>query len=48
MKHALLAFVIAVAASAAGAQTQPQPHLATLPITAGMHVIKAEVAVTDE
>ena len=43
MKQALLA--LAFVAAAASAQTQPQPHLATVSLTAGMHVIKAEVAV---
>jgi uncharacterized membrane protein (UPF0127 family) len=39
---------VAFVAAGAGAQTEPQPHLPTVSITAGMHVIKAEVANTDE
>ena len=35
-------------AGAAGAQTGPQPRLKTVPLTAGMHVIQAELAVTPE
>jgi uncharacterized membrane protein (UPF0127 family) len=35
-------------ASSALAQTGPQPRLPTVNLTAGMHVIKAEVAITPE
>jgi uncharacterized membrane protein (UPF0127 family) len=35
-------------AAAAGAQTGPQPKLRTVPLTAGMHVIQAELAITPE
>ena len=54
--HALIAsllrllggMAVGFTAFAANAQTEPQPHLPTVPITAGMHVLKAEVARTDE
>jgi uncharacterized membrane protein (UPF0127 family) len=39
---------VAFVAAGAGAQTEPQSRLPTVSITAGMHVIKAEVANTDE
>jgi hypothetical protein len=42
------ALTLALAALAVGAQTEPQPKLDTVSITAGMHVIRAEVAHTDE
>ena len=35
-------------AAAASAQTGPQPKLKTVPLTAGMHVIQAELAITPE
>ena len=38
------ALIAALAAGAAFAQDGPQPKLPTTPITAGMHVIQAEVA----
>jgi uncharacterized protein len=46
IKTASLSWVFAVLLSAAGvqAQTGPQPKLPTLPLTAGMHVIQAEIA----
>ncbi|MBK9133746.1 MAG: DUF192 domain-containing protein [Betaproteobacteria bacterium] len=43
-----LAWLALVAAGAASAQTGPQPRLATVDLRAGMHVIKAELAVTAE
>ncbi len=47
-----LFFAVALAASllasGAGAQTGPQPRLKTVPLTAGMHVIQAELAITPE
>ena len=43
---ALAACVFAV--TAASAQNGPQPRLPTTPIGAGMHIIKAELAVTPE
>ena len=42
---ALVAFSFAASALA---QTQPQPRLKTVALTAGMHVIKAELAITPE
>jgi uncharacterized protein len=41
-------FAAALAASAAFAQTGPQPKLPTVPLTAGMHIIQAEIAQTRE
>lgn len=35
-------------AGTAGAQTGPQPRLKTVPLSAGMHVIQAELAITPE
>ncbi|KPF52815.1 hypothetical protein D621_10875 [beta proteobacterium AAP51] len=43
----LAAFALAFAATAS-AQTGPQPKLKTVPLTAGMHVIQAELAITPE
>ncbi len=47
-----LFFAAALAASflagPAGAQTGPQPRLKTIALTAGMHVIQAELALTPE
>ncbi len=40
------ALLLAAAAAAAPAQDGPQPKLPTVPLTAGMHVIQAEVAET--
>ena len=40
------AFVLAIALLPATAQQGPQPKLPTVDIQAGMHIIKAEVAVT--
>lgn len=42
------ALLAACAASPAVAQSGPQPRLPTVDLTAGMHVIKAEVAQTPE
>jgi len=42
---ALAAFLFAVCA---GAQTGPQPRLQTAALTAGMHVIQTELAITPE
>ena len=42
------ALVALFSAGAVGAQTGPQPRLKTVPLTAGMHVIQAELAVTPE
>ena len=44
----LMAAAAALAALPAPAQTEPQPHLATVDLSAGMHHILAEVARTDE
>jgi len=41
-----LATLLVALASAVQAQPQPQPRLQTIDITAGMHVIKAELAIT--
>ncbi len=38
------AFAALLSAAAAQAQTGPQPRLPTLPLTAGIHVIQAEIA----
>lgn len=40
--------VAALTVWSANAQDQSQPHLPSISLTAGMHVIKAEVADTDE
>lgn len=49
IKHLLLVTALAALFSAhAGAQTGPQPRLKTVALTAGMHVIQAELAVTPE
>jgi uncharacterized membrane protein (UPF0127 family) len=42
----LLAGILALAFGVAGAQQGPQPKLPTVPLTAGMHVIQAELATT--
>jgi uncharacterized protein len=42
------AALFALTAAAASAQSGPQPKLATVQITAGMHVIQAELAATPE
>jgi uncharacterized membrane protein (UPF0127 family) len=44
----LAALALAAAGVAALAQTEPQPKLPTVTLTAGMHAIQAEVAQTDE
>ncbi|MCY7316822.1 MAG: DUF192 domain-containing protein [Rubrivivax sp.] len=44
----LLSAVLLPLAAAVSAQTGPQPRLPTTDITAGFHVIKAELAVTPE
>ena len=41
-----VAALLVVACTAAAAQDAPQPRLPTLPLTAGMHVIQAEIAQT--
>lgn len=43
-----LAMTILVAMACSHAQTGPQPRLPTVDLVAGMHVIKAEVAITPE
>ena len=45
---ALVALVALAASGSAGAQTGPQPRLKTAALTAGMHVIQAELAITPE
>jgi uncharacterized protein len=45
VRRCLAALLVALAA-AANAQEGPQPRLRTIDITAGMHVIKAEVAIS--
>jgi uncharacterized protein len=47
-RHALLAAALLAAATFAQAQTGPQPRLQTIDLTVGMHLIKAELAVTPE
>lgn len=47
IKTILFPLLLALAA-AAPAQTGPQPRLPTTPLTAGMHVIQAELAVQPE
>jgi len=42
------ALALSLAGAAAFAQSGPQPKLATLPLTAGMHVIQAEIAARPE
>jgi uncharacterized membrane protein (UPF0127 family) len=42
------ALLLSLLASLAPAQTGPQPKLPTTPLTAGMHVIQAELAVQPE
>jgi hypothetical protein len=44
----LLAALAAGAAAPATAQTGPQPKLPTTPLTIGIHVVQAELAVTPE
>jgi uncharacterized membrane protein (UPF0127 family) len=47
--HRLLAgLTLALTVLTASAQTEPQPKLPTVTLTAGMHAIQAEVAQTDE
>jgi uncharacterized membrane protein (UPF0127 family) len=47
--HRLLAALsLGLTALIASAQTEPQPKLPTVTLTAGMHAIQAEVARTDE
>lgn len=53
MSHVRFIFFVSAAvvglwAGSAAAQTGPQPRLQTVPLTAGMHVIQAELAVTPE
>lgn len=43
-----LMWIVALAAVSSWAQSGPQPRLPTVDLTAGMHVIKAEVAMTPE
>lgn len=43
-----VALALATAAATTWGQTGPQPKLQTLDLTAGMHVIKAELAITPE
>jgi uncharacterized membrane protein (UPF0127 family) len=45
-RRKLVALVLALVATVAGAQDGPQPKLETIELTAGMHVIRAELAVT--
>jgi uncharacterized membrane protein (UPF0127 family) len=42
------ALILALLPLAAAAQDGPQPRLRTVPLTAGMHVIQAELAVTPQ
>jgi len=42
-----LSLILAIVARAAHAQDGPQPKLQTTPLIAGMHVIQAELAVTE-
>jgi len=44
---ALMVLLFALSAGPAGAQDGPQPRLQTTPLTAGIHVIQAELAQTD-
>jgi uncharacterized protein len=48
LKSILAAALLATAASAAHAQGSPQPKLPTAPLTVGIHVIQAELAVSPE
>jgi uncharacterized protein len=48
MKRTAVLAAATLAAAAACAQTGPQPKLPTVPLTAGMHVIQAEIAQTPE
>jgi uncharacterized protein len=48
LAHWLSALALAAAALQCAAQTEPQPKLDTVTLTAGMHNIRAEVARTDE
>ena len=48
IQAAFFATGLTLAASATVAQSGPQPRLRTVPITAGMHLIKAELAVSPE
>jgi hypothetical protein len=47
LRQTFAALLLGVAA-AAGAQTEPQPKLATVPLSAGMYAITAEVARTED
>ena len=47
-QHILLATVLASGSLAAQAQTGPQPKLQTVELTAGMHVIHTELAITPD
>lgn len=46
LRRRVLALLLAAACGPAAAQQGPQPRLPTVPLTAGMHVIQAEVAAT--
>jgi len=45
-RTAVIALLLAAATSGAAAQDGPQPRLQTIDLTAGMHVIKTELALT--
>jgi uncharacterized membrane protein (UPF0127 family) len=45
-RRALLALALAVLPALACAQSGPQPRLETVPLTAGMHLIQAELAIS--
>ena len=47
-RRALAAAVLCGVQASTHAQSGPQPRLATLPITAGMYIIQAELAITPE
>ncbi len=46
LRHALALLLLAAVSGLATAQQGPQPRLPTTPLTAGMHVIQAELAST--
>lgn len=46
--RAILVLLLSTGGAASHAQQAPQPRLPTLPLTAGMHVIQAELARTPE
>jgi uncharacterized protein len=48
LRNACAMLLLSLAAACAGAQSDPQPKLATVPLNAGMYVITAEVARTDD